>query len=219
VPGLRDADRWVLPDRERRRRGQHLRGPSPVLSRRFNSAPAMVVGRCTSSPRRWPRRTTRSRPWRCCTCMHTPDPIGFFTHHPDKTTYQKMLNGAYNRGEWWDGMKAAFDGCKTTDVLGCFARSSNGAIAVDHAAAIVGLHAGAGRGHPVRCAGVGDRPRSLLGQPTRSHRCRPSTRSPPAPASCSCPCIPPAPDRARAAGLSGRSRSRRAGLAGPARRP
>jgi hypothetical protein len=151
--------------------------------------------------------------------MHTPDPIGFFTHHPDKTTYQKMLNGAYNRGEWWDGMKAAFDGCKTTDVLGCFARSSNGAIAVDHAAAIVGLHAGAGRGHPVRCAGVGDRPRSLLGQPTRSHRCRPSTRSPPAPASCSCPCIPPAPDRARAAGLSGRSRSRRAGLAGPARRP
>jgi hypothetical protein len=69
--------------------------------------------------------------------MHTPDPIGFFMRHPDKTTYQKMLNGAYNRGEWWDGLKAAFDGCKTTDVLGCFARATNGAIAVDHAAAIV----------------------------------------------------------------------------------
>jgi hypothetical protein len=103
---------------------------------RFTSDPAQVVGGC-----HYESSALASAYYSIKTLallhMHTADPIGFFTRHPDKTTYQKMLNGAYNRGEWWDGMKNAFDNCKTSDVLGCFARASNGAIAVDHAAAIV----------------------------------------------------------------------------------
>jgi hypothetical protein len=103
---------------------------------RFTSDPATVVGGCHFESSAL-ATTYYSLKTVALLHMHTPDPVGFLTRHPDKTTYQKMLNGAYNRGEWWDGMKAAFDGCKTTDVLGCFARASNGAIAVDHAAAIV----------------------------------------------------------------------------------
>ncbi|HXU83689.1 MAG TPA: hypothetical protein VN914_19985, partial [Polyangia bacterium] len=103
---------------------------------RFTSDPAQVVGGC-----HYESSALASAYYSIKTLallhMHTADPIGFFNRHPDKTTYQKMLNGAYNRGEWWDGMKNAFDNCKTSDVLGCFARASNGAIAVDHAAAIV----------------------------------------------------------------------------------
>jgi hypothetical protein len=69
--------------------------------------------------------------------MHNDNPIAWFKNHPDKMTFHKMLNGAYNRGLWWDGLKSAFDDCTKKDVLNCFQSASNGSIAYDHAGAIV----------------------------------------------------------------------------------
>jgi hypothetical protein len=66
---------------------------------------------------------------------YTADPQAFFRANPDVYAQQKVLNAAYNRGLWWDGLRSIFSGCASQDVFNCFTGVASD-IALDHAKAI-----------------------------------------------------------------------------------